>query len=215
MTTKLSRAPVLSSTVPKRAVLREHPIEIALFNNTGPITVVWLAIRVWLGWQWASSGWGKLNNPAWMDGTKIIGFWQGSLAEYGKPNSDVAFDWYSAFLKYLLDSGSHTWFAPLIAWAEFLGGIALILGLFTGLVAFLLAFLNFNYMLAGSAGLNPVFMVLALLLVMAWKVAGWWGLDRFVLPALGPPGHPGSLFRRRQGTSYQSATLEADDSTAR
>src|SRR5438552_2695739 len=103
MTTELSSAPARSSPVPKRAVLREHPIEIALFNNTGPITIVWLAIRVWLGWQWASSGWGKLNNPAWMDGTKIIGFWQASLAEYGKPNSDVAYDWYSAFIKYLLD----------------------------------------------------------------------------------------------------------------
>ena len=79
------------------------------------------------------------------------------------------------------------------------------LGLFTGLVALLLAFLNFNYMLAGSAGLNPVFLVLALLLVVAWKVAGWWGLDRFVLPALGPPGHPGSLFRRRLRDSSRAA----------
>ena len=27
----------------------------------------------------------------------------------------------------------------------------------------------------------------ALLLILAWKVAGWWGLDRFLLPALGTP----------------------------
>jgi thiosulfate dehydrogenase [quinone] large subunit len=66
-------------------------------------------------------------------------------------------------------------------------------GLFTGLVALLLAFMNFNYMLAGSAGVNPIYLVLAILLVVAWKNAGWWGLDRFVLPALGPRGQPGSL----------------------
>src|SRR3954471_13199013 len=171
MTSTVTNLP--APAAPQR-VLREHPFELALFNNTGPITLVWLVIRLWLGFQWARMGWTKLHDPQWMNGTKIIAFWKGSLADYGKPNADVAYDWYAAFLKTLLDKGQHTWFAPLIAWGEFLGGIALILGLFTGLVALLLAFLNFNYMLAGSAGLNPVFLLLALLLVVAWKIAGWW-----------------------------------------
>jgi len=34
------------------------------------------------------------------------------------------------------------------------------------------------------------------LLLMAWKNAGWWGLDRFVLPALGTPWHGGPVFHR-------------------
>ena len=47
--------------------------------------------------------------------------------------------------------------------------------------------MNFNFMLAGSAGVNPVFFLLQVLLIVAWKVAGWYGLDRWLLPRLGTP----------------------------
>jgi thiosulfate dehydrogenase [quinone] large subunit len=205
-------ANVSEERTPERTVLRMHPLEQALFNSTGPITFVWLLIRLWLGVQWVRFGWDKINNPQWMSGSKIEGFWKASLADYGKPNADVAYDWYAGFLKGLLDSHSQTWFAPLIAWGELIGGVLLIVGLFTGLVALLLAFMNFNYMLAGSSGVNPVFLVLAIVLVLAWKNAGWWGLDRFVLPALGAPGEPGSLFKRRAAVVQpRDPALPVDD----
>lgn len=180
---------------------RQHPVEARLFNSTGPITLLWLVIRLWLGFQWIQAGWEKLNSPEWMSGAKIAGFWKNSLADYGKPNATVTYDWYAGFLKGLQDSGSQTWFGPLIAWSEFLGGILLMAGLFTGIVALLLAFMNFNYMLAGSAGVNPVYLVLAILIVVAWKVAGWWGLDRFVLPALTPRAQEVSAGRPHGVTS--------------
>jgi thiosulfate dehydrogenase [quinone] large subunit len=99
---------------------------------------------------------------------------------------------------------------PLVAYGEFLGGIALILGFLTGIAAFLLALLNFNFMLAGSAGVNPVYFLAAVLLTLAWKNAGWWGLDRWVLPLLGTPWHKGTLFKSSgTGTSGTTTSSEA------
>ena len=65
--------------------------------------------------------------------------------------------------------------------------IALILGAFTGIAAFFGALMNWNFMMAGSASSNPLLFVLALGLVMAWKIAGYIGLDYFLLPLIGTP----------------------------
>ena len=88
----------------------------------------------------------------------------------------------------MLDNGWYTWFAKLIAWGEVLVGLGLLVGALVGIAAFFGTLMNFSFMLAGSASTNPVLFGLAVFLVLAWKVAGYWGLDRWLLPALGPPG---------------------------
>jgi thiosulfate dehydrogenase [quinone] large subunit len=62
---------------------------------------------------------------------------------------------------------------------------------FTGTAAFVGGFMNWNFMMAGSASVNPVFLTLSVLLILAWKTAGYWGLDRFLLPLVGTPWKPG------------------------
>ena len=74
--------------------------------------------------------------------------------------------------------------------------VILIIGLLTGIAAFFGGFMNASYLLAGTVSTNPVLFILATWLVLAWRVAGWWGLDRWVLPLLGVPGAPGTLFQR-------------------
>jgi thiosulfate dehydrogenase [quinone] large subunit len=81
-----------------------------------------------------------------------------------------------------------------VTFGELLVGLALILGVFTGIAAFFGSFMNMNYLLAGSVSVNPVLLIFATLLVLAWKTAGWWGLDRWLLPALGTPWRPGYIF---------------------
>ncbi|MBI4494919.1 MAG: DoxX family membrane protein [Chloroflexi bacterium] len=167
-------------------VIQDPPFVQALLAEPRLFAWLWLPIRVYLGWQWLEAGWGKLQSPAWMQGGAALrGFWEQALqTDLG---ATVANDWYRASVQFLLDTQSYTWLAQLIANGEVLLGIALILGMFTGLAAFGGALLNFDFALAGSAATNPVLFALAIWLMLAWKTAGWWGLDHWLLPLLGTP----------------------------
>ncbi|MBI4495096.1 MAG: DoxX family membrane protein [Chloroflexi bacterium] len=168
---------------------QDPPLVQALLGDTS-LAWLWLVVRVYLGWQWLEAGWAKVQDPAWAHGGAALQeFLVGAVQT--EPRPVAAYDWYRGWLQLLLDTGSYTWLAQFIAYAETLVGIALILGLFTGPAAFLGSLLNFNFMLAGSVSTNPVLFALATWLVLAWKTAGWIGLDRWLLPTIGTPWqHP-------------------------
>lgn len=148
----------------------------------------WLVLRVWLGWQWLTAGYGKVGNPAWVQsGEALRGFWERAVAVPDGGRPVIAFDWYRGFLQAMLDAQAYTWFAKLVAYGEFLVGIALIIGAFTGIAAFFGAFMNWNFMMAGTASTNPVLFIIAIGLILAWKVAGRIGADYFLLRWLGTP----------------------------
>src|SRR5438034_9564475 len=87
----------------------------------------------------------------------------------------------------MVDNHWEVFFGKLIAFGETAVGIGLILGAFVGIAAVGGAFMNLNFMLAGSASTNPVLLNLGFLLVLSWKTAGFIGLDRYLLPILGTP----------------------------
>jgi len=148
----------------------------------------WLPMRFFLGRDWLSHGAQKLVDPAWMNGGQALrGFWERAVVvpETGRPA--ITYDWFRQLLQYMLDHGWYTWFAKLVVWGEVLVGLGLLVGALVGLSAFVGTFMNFNYMLAGSASTNPVLFGLAVFLVLASKVGGHWGLDRRLLSALGTP----------------------------
>jgi thiosulfate dehydrogenase (quinone) large subunit len=179
----------------KTMVFNDPPFVRSLFGNPA-WAWLWLIARVYIGYTWMMSGLGKLVNPAWVEtGAALMGFWERAVAIPEAPaRALIAFDWYRAFIQALLDGGHYTWFAKLITAGELLVGAALILGIFTGIVAFFGGFMNWNFMLAGSASTNPVLFTISVALILAWKTAGWWGLDRWVLPLIGTPWQPGQLF---------------------
>ncbi len=166
-------------------VIEDPPIIRALFNNTR-WAWIWVPIRLFVAYQWITSGWGKFTNPAWMDtGAALQGFWVNALKT--DPRPVITYDWYRAFIQTMVDLQAWTWFSKVVVFGELAVGIGLLLGLFTGIAALGGMTLNLNFMLAGTASTNPALFVIQLLIFLAWKVAGYWGVDRFLLPVLGVP----------------------------
>jgi thiosulfate dehydrogenase (quinone) large subunit len=158
-----------------------------LFGNSRA-GLFWLPIRLFLGFAWMDAGWHKVTGTGWLDGGAALqGYWTNAVAipEEGKPA--ITYDWYRTFIETLLNNDAYTWFAPLIAWGELAVGIALILGILSGFAAFFGAFMNMSFLLAGSASTNPVMFTLAVGVMLAWRVAGYYGVDRWLLPLLGTP----------------------------
>ncbi len=163
----------------------DPPLARWLFSETR-LAWIWIPVRFYVAYIWLTSGWGKLNNPAWVQtGEALKGFWLNALKI--DPRPVIYFDWYRQFIQFLVDNQAWVWFAKVIAVGEVLIGIALVLGAFTGIAAFFGAFMNWNFMMAGTASSNPLLFTLTILLILAWKVAGYYGLDRYLLPLLGTP----------------------------
>ena len=155
---------------------------------------LWLIVRLWLGVSWIEAGWHKTREAAWTGGGMAVkGYWERAIVipEQGRP--PIAYDWYRQFLEFLLRNEWYDVIGWLVAYGEVLVGLGLIVGAFTGLAAFFGALMNWNFMLAGTASTNPVLGLIALGVMVAWKTAGWWGLDRLLLPAFGAPWQRGAL----------------------
>jgi len=169
-----------------------------LFGNTRA-GLFWLPIRLFVGFSWLESGLGKLTDPsgAWTNGgTALRAYWERAAAipETGRP--PITYEWYRDFINALLSGGHETWFAWVVMLGEVAIGLGLIFGVLTGIAAFFGALMNMSFLLAGSASTNPIMFTLAIGLMLAWKVAGYYGLDRYLLPRLGTPWRPGAVVSR-------------------
>jgi thiosulfate dehydrogenase [quinone] large subunit len=183
--------------------LRFHASELPPGQTAAPLlptllfgNVFWailaLPVRIFVGRVWFGSGIGKVTNPAWTEtGEALHGFWRGAVAVNESGQGKITYDWYRAFLLFMDNQHWYVWFAKLIVAGELLVGIGLLAGGVVGVAALGGAFLNVNYGLAGSASANPILMALGVTLVLAWRTAGYWGVDRWLLPLLGASRHAG------------------------
>jgi len=183
-------------------IVADPPFARELFGNVR-WSWLWLLLRLYVGYTWISAGLEKLSEAGWTQtGDALRGFWERAAAVPAPPARPlIAFDWYRVFIQSMLDAQAYTWFSKIIVAGEILVGVALLLGAFTGIAAFFGAFLNWNFMMAGTASINPLLFVITILLILAWKTAGWLGLDRWLLPLVGTPWGPGRMFNPRGESS--------------
>ena len=172
--------------------IEEPNIARLLFGDTR-FGWMWLPLRLYLGWSWLEAGWHKFVDPRWMgSGEALLDFWNRGLKMTPKPV--IAIDWYRSFIEFLVNSEAHTWFSKVIIFGELAVALGLILGAFTGIAAFSGGLMNRSFIMAGSASTNGLLFAIATWLVLAWRNAGWIGLDRWLLPMVGTPWKPARLF---------------------
>jgi thiosulfate dehydrogenase [quinone] large subunit len=177
--------------------MNNHTVEQSTFSHFFTTSTMsapfWLVVRLYLGYEWVMAGWEKATNPAWFGsgaGAALKGFVNGAIAKTACAptvaasacHPDVQM-WYATFLKATVLPHIVVW-SNLVTMGELLVGLGLVVGLFTGLAAFFGFFMNLNFMLAGAVSTNPILLVLALGIMLAHRVAGYWGLDRFARPFL-------------------------------
>ncbi len=150
-------------------------------------SILWLVVRIWLGYQWINAGyqkiWGAERSAFWFgNGAGVKGFATAGVAGSTSGKGGASYGWWAGFLhNFVIPNAS--WIAKLVSLAELLIGLAIVLGFLTGAAAAAGLSLNVIYMFSGTAGVNPMYAILSVLLVLAWRNAGWLGLDRFALPA--------------------------------
>jgi len=142
-------------------------------------TAALTSLRTWLALQWLNSGFHKVMDPKWTDGTGrgLASFWTAALAPNAHGGSAITYEWYRGFLQFLVDSHAETWFSRLIASGETAVGLGLLVGALVPMAAFGGLAMNMSYMLAGSASVNPVLALAAGILIIGKANAGIIGLD--------------------------------------
>jgi thiosulfate dehydrogenase [quinone] large subunit len=172
-------------------------------------SAIWLVVRLWLGYQWINAGyqkiWGSERAAFWFGGGAAVkGFASAGVAGSTGGSGGASYGWWAAFLHNFVEPNA-SWIAKFIALGEIVIGVMLVLGLLTGIVAFCGLLLNVIYMFTGSAGVNPAYAVLEVMLVLSWRNAGWLGLDRWVMDGAWWQRHVTARFSR----SAAPATVRA------
>ncbi len=176
-----------------------------LFSNKAA-GLFWLPIRLFLGFAWVEASWHKITGGGWITdgGSALAGYWTNAVkVDPTTAKGPISFEWYRDFINFLLNGHHETWFAWLVAFGELAIGIGLLVGALVGVAAFFGALMNMSFLLAGSASTNPVLFTMAIGLMLAWKVAGYYGVDRYLLPMLGTP------WRARVSTGRPAEPLPA------
>ncbi|MDQ2809761.1 MAG: DoxX family protein [Chloroflexota bacterium] len=167
---------------------------------------LWLPLRLFIGWDFLEAGLHKFapaffgqTGASWMDSSaSILGYWKGAVAINAQTGRGaISYEWWRGFLQVLIDNHADVWFSKVIVFGEIAVGLGLIAGALVGIAAMGGILMNLSFLLSGSTSSNPILLALGIGIILAWKVAGLAGLDRYLLPLLGTPWQPGAVLPRK------------------
>lgn len=152
----------------------------------------WLVVRLYLGQFWFFAGYEKTVNEAgvWVGekaGTAITGFVTGALGKTAEgltlagknaAHPDVTV-WYGWFLENCVAPFPVLW-SYLITYGEMAVGLGLFFGVLTTVAIAGGLLMNFSFLLAGTVSINPVLVLLSIPLLLAYRVSGNIGLQKFI-----------------------------------
>jgi thiosulfate dehydrogenase (quinone) large subunit len=161
------------------------------------VSIIWTLLRIWLGYEWLKAGIEKVGDPKWVGsdaGASISGFFQNALAKATGEHPAVQ-SWYASFIENFALPNAKA-FSYVVTFGEILVGVSLILGALTvvGLVAG--AFMNLNYLFAGTVSTNPILYTAAIILLVMGYASSIYGVDRFILP------YVKRNYNREQGSTW-------------
>ncbi len=135
---------------------------------------LFLVFRLYLGYTWLTSGWGKITGEQAFSAMGLLG--------RAVENPSVQ-GWWLSFIKGFAIPYVGL-FNVLVPWGELLVGLGLILGGLTTFSALMGITMNFAFMFSGVAGINPQMVLLTVFLLVAGNNAGRFGIDYYLLPYL-------------------------------
>lgn len=138
-----------------------------------------VVLRVYIGYQWLASGFGKITNG--FDTSGFMGFIVANPVK--DATGGIAYPLYNGFIENFALPNANI-FNVLVPWGELLVGLGLILGTLTTAAAFFGLLMNFTYLLGGTISTNPTFIFIGFIILVAGANAGRFGGDRWVLPWL-------------------------------
>ena len=186
----------------------------AAIGDRSVVGIIWLVPRFWLGYTWLMAGWGKAfgdRAPVWVGdraGVGVTGFLKGTLAKSTGERPLVP-AWYADFVREVALPNATT-FSYLVAYGEVLVGLGLLVGLLTRFAALMGIMMNLAYLFAGTISPNPQMLVAEAALVFAGTAVGYYGLDRYLLPAISKRLGWRGVWARAGARSSASATSGAD-----
>ncbi|MGG6313024.1 DoxX family protein [Paenibacillus macerans] len=134
-----------------------------------------LLIRLYAGYEWLTSGWGKVTG-----GFDAAGFLTSAM-EKSTGDHPAVQGWWASFLEHFAVPNVGL-FNVLVPYGEVLVGLGLILGTFTWAAAFFGMVMNFAFLFSGTVSTNPQLLLLEIFIVVAGANAGRIGLDYFIMP---------------------------------